>query len=491
METKKYSNLIQCAWEKPSGDEYFTRENPATGEIVSTLPLSTSVDVDRAVASASDAFLKSDWSTRKPVDRSKVLLKIAQIIRENANSVSAMFTLENGRPLKFSKGEVSRSAEIFEYFAGLGRQVRGESFQNSDEIHSFTNKEPVGVCALITPWNFPIALLTWKLAPALAVGCTVVIKPSKFTTGTTLDFLGTWASSIPELPSGVVNCVSGPGTSVGMALVNHPMVSKISFTGETKTGKTIMQNAASGLKKVSLELGGKCALVVFDDASMEKVLSQSVWGAFRNSGQMCTAASRLLVQEGIYDKFVSAFAQKTKQLVIGNGMNENAQIGPLISQDQIDRVLDYVAIGTDEGANLLYGGKRLAGDDYNQGYFMQPTIFTDSDPSMKVSTEEIFGPVTSIMKFRDDKEALNIINSTEYGLAAGIWTNNLRRVFTLSRRILAGTIWVNGYLDTYPEMPFGGYRHSGIGRELGREGLNEYLNVKHVNFDLRTEPVTR
>ncbi len=484
LELGRYANLIASEWVSPSTGKYYTRENPATLEPLAELPSSGRDDVNHAVEAAREAFEKSDWATRRPAERARALLKLAQIIREESDRLARILTLENGKPLKFAKGEFIFTADVFEFYAGLARQVMGESYQNSSQIYSVSSKEPVGVCGMITPWNFPISLLAWKLAPALAVGCTAVVKPSSYTTAVTFEFLKLF-ERVQEIPKGVVNCVSGPGSVVGMELVRHKDVNKIGFTGETGTGKVIMQNAATSLKRVSLECGGKCPNIVFEDADMNKALPGAVWGAFRNSGQVCTAGSRLLVQESIYDEFMEKFVEKTKEMKVGNGLEPDVVLGPLISKDQLEKVLQYVEIGKQEGARVLYGGRRLS----ESGYFMEPTIFVDADNSMRISQEEIFGPTVTVIKFRDEEEAVKIANDTVYGLAAALWTNNLQRAMRVSSQLKAGTVWVNTYADLYPEMPFGGYKESGLGRELGREGLEEYLETKHINFDMRPQVV--
>ena len=482
LEFGRYRNLVGGEETEPSTGAYFTRENPATEEPLAELPKSGKEDVNAAVDAAYDAFWNSDWRSRRPSERARALFKFAQVLREEADRLARILTLENGKPLRFSRGEFLFTADTFEYFAGLARQVMGRTYQNSSQIYSVEDKEPVGVCGLITPWNFPISLLAWKLAPALAVGCTVVVKPSSYTTAVTLEFLKLF-HRIPEIPKGVVNCVSGPGSVVGMELVRHRKVSKIGFTGETATGKVIMQNAAGTLKRVSLELGGKSPNIIFEDANMDKALVGAVWGAFRNSGQVCTAGSRVLVQESIYDDFVKKFVEKTKELKVGNGLEEDTILGPVVSREQMDKTLQYVEIGKQEGAKLLYGGKRIG----NKGYFVEPTVFADVDNSMRIAQEEIFGPVVAIIKFKDEQDAIRIANDTVYGLAAALWTNNLQRAMRVSRALQAGTVWVNTYADLFVEMPFGGYKESGIGRELGLEGIEEYLETKSIHFDMRPQ----
>jgi acyl-CoA reductase-like NAD-dependent aldehyde dehydrogenase len=471
-------------WVGPSTGKYFQRENPASLEILAELPFSDKEDADSAVEAAKEAFENSTWPTCRPSERARILLKFAGLIREHLGDLAKALTLENGKPLRFAKGEFEFTADIFEYFAGLARQISGKSYRNSSEIYSLVDKEPVGVCALIAPWNFPISLLAFKLAPALASGCSVVVKPSSYTTAVTLEFLKLF-DHVPNLPKGIVNCVSGSGSIVGMELVRHRDVAKIGFTGETSTGKVIMQNAATGLKRLSLECGGKCPNIIFEDANIEKAVVGAVWGAFRNSGQVCTAGSRLLVHKKIYDVFVPRFVELTKEFKVGSGMDPMVNLGPLISREQLEKVLGYIEIGKEEGARLSYGGQTLRG--LSNGYYMTPSIFEDVDNDMRIAQEEIFGPVVAIIRFSDESDAVTIANDTQYGLAAAVWTNDLQRAFRVSREIRSGTIWVNTYAEIHPEAPFGGYKESGLGRELSHEGLEEYLQTKHVNYDMRSQ----
>jgi acyl-CoA reductase-like NAD-dependent aldehyde dehydrogenase len=343
--------------------------------------------------------------------------------------------------------------------------------------------EPVGVCALIVPWNSPISLLSWKLGPALAAGCTVVIKPAGYTSGVSMEFvklLGT----VEGIPPGTLNAVTGPGETVGSELVLNPNVDKVSFTGSTETGKKIMEMASTNLKKINLECGGKSADIVFDDANMEAAVPGAVWSIFRSAGQSCNAGSRLLVQGSVYDTFMKSFRKLTSTIKIGNGLEAATEMGPLVSESQMKRVMDYIQSGMDDGARLSTGGKRLVDGAYSKGYFVEPTVFEGVKRDMRIFQEEIFGPVLCVLPFDDEDNAISIANDTKFGLAGDVWSRSLTRIMKVSQGIRTGTLWVNRHLNPGPEVPFGGYKQSGLGRETGMEGLSEFLQTKHISLQL-------
>lgn len=479
---KTHSNYIGGRWVASSGGTFESR-NPATGELVSKAALSTAQDVKAAVDEARKAFDSGTWSSKRPQDRAKALHAIADLVRKEVERLSLTLTLENGKPLADSKGELLNAATVFDYYASASRHIVGRIPRYSGTDVSLVVHEPVGVCGLIVPWNSPISLLSWKLGPALAAGCAVVIKPSEYTPGITMEFVGL-LDSVGEIPKGVVSAVTGPGDPVGSELVKSSGVDKISFTGSTETGRRVMEMAAANLKKVNLECGGKSTDIIFDDASLDAALPGAVWSIFRSAGQSCNAGSRLLVQETVYASFMKRYIEAVRGIRVGNGLEPNTEMGPLISARQLDRVLSYIESGKSQGARVSLGGRRLAGDGFDRGFFVAPTIFEAVERSMKIFQEEIFGPVLCVLPFHDEDDAIAIANDTKYGLAGDVWSNNMTRIMKVSHGIRTGTLWVNRHLNPGPEVPFGGYKQSGIGRETGMEGLMEYLQTKHISLQL-------
>jgi len=482
FQAKTYSNFIGGKWIESSGGN-IESHNPANGDLVSRATKSRPEDVRHAVEEARRAFDSGAWSSKRPAERAKVLREISEIIRRETDTLSFLLTLETGKPLADSKGELLNAANVLEYYASAARHIVGRIPRYGAADLSLVVHEPVGVCGLIVPWNSPISLLSWKLGPALAAGCTVIIKPAGYTSGITMEFVKL-ISAIEGLPPGVLNAVTGPGQPVGSELVKSPDVDKISFTGSTETGRTIMEMAASNLKKVNLECGGKSADIVFDDANMEAALPSAIWSIFRSAGQSCNAGSRLLVQRTIYDTFMQAFRVATEKIRIGNGLEPSTEMGPIVSETQLTRVLGYVKSGQDEGARLTAGGKRLIHGDFSKGCFVQPTVFEGVERDMRIFQEEIFGPVLCVLPFEDEEDAISIANDTKFGLAGDLWSRSLTRIMKVSQGIRTGTIWVNRHLNPGPEVPFGGYKQSGLGRETGMEGLMEFLQTKHISLQL-------
>ncbi len=481
-EVRKYSNFIGGKWVESSGGIIESR-NPANGELVASFAKSTRDDVGAAVEEARGAFDSGVWSSKHPSERARVLREVSDLIRRDINSLSVLLTLENGKPLADAKGELLNAAGVFEYYSSAARHIVGRVPRYSRTDVSMVVHEPVGVCGLIVPWNSPISLLSWKLGPAFAAGCTVVIKPSVNTSGISMEFVKLLAS-VQGIPPGVLNAVTGPGDAVGSELVRDPRVDKVSFTGSTETGKRIMEMASTNLKKVNLECGGKSTDIVFDDANMEAALPGAVWSIFRSAGQSCNAGSRLLVQDTIYDSFMRRYKEVSAAIKIGNGLEPTTEMGPLVSRDQMDRVLGYIESGKEEGANLSLGGSRLTEGEYAKGFFVQPTIFEGVERKMKIFQEEVFGPVLCVLPFHDEDEAVAIANDTKFGLAGDLWSRNLPRIMKVSQGIRTGTVWVNRHLNPGPEVPFGGYKQSGLGRETGMEGMMEYLQTKHISLQL-------
>jgi betaine-aldehyde dehydrogenase len=477
-----YSNYIGGGWVETSGGTVEGR-NPATGELVSRTTRSKPEDVAHAIEEARNAFDSGAWSSKRPAERAKVLREISELIRGNLDALSILLTLETGKPLVDSEGELLNAANVLEYYASAARQIVGRIPRYGGTDVSLVVHEPVGVCGLIVPWNSPISLLSWKLGPALAAGCTVVIKPAEYTSGITMEFMKL-ISKVDGIPSGVINAVAGPGDLIGSELVRSAGVDKISFTGSTETGRRIMEMASSNLKKVNLECGGKSADIIFDDANLEVALPSAVWSIFRSAGQSCNAGSRLLVQESIYDSFMEEFRNAASRIKVGNGLDPDTEMGPVVSQSQLNRVMEYIHSGEHEGAHLTLGGNRLVQGNFAKGFFVQPTVFEGVRRDMRIFQEEIFGPVLCVLSFGSEEEAISIANDTKFGLAGDIWSRTLARILRVSQGIRTGTLWVNRHLNPGPEVPFGGYKQSGLGRETGMEGLMEFLQTKHISLQL-------
>ena len=479
-----YDQFIGGEWVAGASGETYTRTNPATGAAVEVIPWGDLEDTRKAIAAARKAFDAGTWSKAPATQRAAVLRKIAEKMRGELVPLARLLSKEVGKPQGMAIAEIAMAADVYDFYAGLALDIRGDAITNyAPDAIGMTVHEPVGVVGVITPWNFPVLLITWKLAPALAAGCTIVAKPSEFTAGTTFEL----ARIISEAgaPAGVINVVTGAGAVVGAELAASPLVDKIAFTGSTAVGKTIMQAASGNLKKISLELGGKSPNVVFADANIDAAVAGSFFGIYLNTGQVCQAGSRLLLQESINDEFLSKLQAFTKTVKVGNPEDPSVTMGPVINESQLDKVVRYVHIGQEEGATMLCGGGRLTGEGYDDGLFVQPTIFTGVRNDMKVAQEEIFGPVLSILTFKDAAEALQIANDTVYGLAAAVWTKNIDTAFMMAKGIQAGTVWVNSYHSAgLPYMPYGGYKQSGIGRELGHEGLEEYMETKAIQIKL-------
>ncbi len=485
MAAETYLNYVEGKWVSSDG-ALLESKNPATGELVAYVQNSTSNDVHHAAEAARRAFDSGIWSDKPPRDRSLVLFKIANSMRQAIDRLAPLLTRENGKTLADTRGEVNTAASILEYYGTLGRSIQGSVPRYTTQDVSLVVREPVGVCGLIVPWNSPLLLASWKLGPALAAGCTVVLKPSEYTPAVSLEMVKLF-DEIEELPKGVVNAVTGTGDSAGSALVKDSLVDKISFTGSTATGSKIMEMASGDLKRINLECGGKSANIVFDDANFSSALTGSLWAIFRSAGQSCNAGSRLLLQESIYEKFLSELVEKAKKIRVGNGLDPETEMGPIVSEVQLKRVLEFTESGLKEGAHLLCGGKRLTEGKLAAGFFVAPTIFDEVSKEMRIFQEEIFGPVLCVHPFKSEEEAIQLANATKYGLAGNIWSRDVVRILRVARKIRTGTLWVNRHLNPGPEVPFGGYKRSGIGRETGVEGLNEYLQTKHISLGLGEE----
>ncbi len=462
--------------------------NPATGQLIGQAARATSDETRRAVAAARAAFDRGPWGQATPMARGRVLLEVARRLRERSTELAELETENMGKPLVESEFDVADAATCFEYYGGLATKIYGDVNPVPDEALSLTLKEPVGVCGQIIPWNYPLMMAAWKIAPALAAGCTVVLKPAEATPLTALELCHI-LDGIEELPKGVVNLVTGDGPVAGAQLAGDPEVDKVAFTGSTATGRRILHAAAdSNLKRVTLELGGKSPNIFFADADFEAAIDGALFGVFINQGEVCSAGSRILVEKKLHKRFVEAMVAKARTITLGDPRDRATKMGPLVSVKHRERVAALIEAGRQEGARLVLGGTAPAGD-LAAGAYLLPTIFDEVTPGMKIAQEEIFGPVVSVLPFEDEAEALAIANGTPYGLAGAVWTRDIFRAFRVVKKLRAGVIWVNHMQPTYVEAPWGGYKMSGQGRELGRYGIEAYLEAKQVHVNLSEKPI--
>jgi acyl-CoA reductase-like NAD-dependent aldehyde dehydrogenase len=487
-EVQSYKNYIGGEWVDAASGETFDITNPATEEVFATVPKCDREDARRAIAAARRAFDEGPWASMEAEERKRILLSVVERFSALEDELATTETMQAGMTIRATSTVViGYCINHWDYFSQQATRPTQESLDPvSYPTHSynFVLREPVGVCAGIIPWNFPLVMAVWKLAPALAMGNTCVLKPASNTPLTALQLAEILAGT--DLPEGVVNVITGAGSTVGEELASNPDVDKVAFTGSTVVGRRIMQLASSTIKKTTLELGGKSPNIVFEDADMDQAVDGALWATFFHQGQVCESGTRLLLPESIHDEFVERLVERAKQIKVGDPMDYDSDLGPLVSAAQRETVENYVRIGKEEGAKLVLGGKRPEGDGFERGYWFEPTIFTEVDNSMTIAQEEIFGPVLSVIKFSDDDDAVRIANDSIYGLASGVWSQDPDRCLDIAKRLRAGTVWINDFHLLNCIAPFGGYKQSGIGRELSGYGLNEYTEVKHVHWDLGT-----
>jgi aldehyde dehydrogenase (NAD+) len=473
--------LINNEWRPSSSGQTMDVINPATEDVIAEVASADARDVDAAVAAAR-AALDGPWGKMSARERGRLVSRLADRLLERVDAVARLETLHNGKPISESRNiEIPAAAECFEYYAGWADKVMGETIPVKGNHLTYTLREPIGVVAAIVPWNFPLLLAAWKVAPALACGNTVILKPASQTPLTALA-LGEIAVEI-GLPPGVLNVITGPGSRVGQALVEHPGIDKIAFTGDTSTGKAIMRSAADTLKRITLELGGKSPNIVLADADIEGAIRGATIGIFYGKGEVCAAGSRLLVDRSIKSEFIDKLAARTRKMAPGDPMDPKTRFGAIASKKQLDTVLRYIESGRKEGASLVAGGAR-ADIGTGKGFFVQPTVFADVKPEMTIAREEIFGPVLAAIDFADLDEAIAKANESQYGLAAGVWTRDIKKAHYVARKLQAGTVWVNTYNVYDTAAPFGGYKQSGFGREMSAHALEHYTQVKSVWVDL-------
>ncbi len=482
---KKNKTFIDGSWVDGTSGKTLQSINPATGEVIAEVQENSIEDVEKAIQSAKKSFyVTREWRDMDTQSRSDVLLKIADMIEEELEEIAKTESMDNGKPLREAEADVDDAIHCFRYYAGLIRTPQGGVYgvnSNFGPMHSYTVHEPVGVCGLITPWNFPFLMGIWKMAPALAAGNSIIFKPSSETVLSTIKMFEIFEKA--GLPKGTVNLVIGPGSTVGNLLAESKDVDMVTFTGSTAVGQSIMRAAAGNVKKIGLELGGKSPNVIFADTDLDAAVEWAMIGIFFNQGEVCCAGSRIIIEKSIKDEFVKRFSQRANRMILGNPLN-NPDMGPLVSEKHMQDVLNYIEIGKKEGAKLVCGGYRYEEGECAKGYFVRPTIFDECTSEMRIVQEEIFGPVVTIQTFETEEEAIVLANDTIYGLAGAVFTNDATRAQRVISELRAGITWINCYNPAFSEAPWGGYKMSGIGRELGTHGLEEYQEVKQINMNM-------
>ena len=478
--TRRYELFIGGKWLPSASGETFERDDPATGERIGTFPRGDEADADRAIAAAVDAHRSRSWRDLPGVDKQRLLRGVADWLREHSDELTTLVSAEAGKPIAWARFDVLFAADYFDYYSGLVRDIGGRTLSNlRPDLFAYTLREPAGVAAIITPWNFPLLIAAQKAAPALAAGCPIVLKPAPQTPLTALELARAFEEL--EFPAGVFNVVTdtGPGSPVGERLCAHAEVAVLSFTGSSQTAQRVMAACASTLKRVALECGGKSPLLVHADADLEAAVDGALFGIFFNTGQVCNASSRLLLDDRIADDFLSLFIDGASGLRVGKPTSEGTQIGPLISREHMERVLSHVELGKQEGARLILGGEQITAG-LEGGYFMEPTVFDQVDESMRLAQDEVFGPVLAVGRYDDLSDAIKRANATAFGLAGGVWTRDIEVADRVTRELAVGMVWINEWLAMFPETPHGGYGMSGVGREMGPEALHEFQENKTV-----------
>jgi betaine-aldehyde dehydrogenase len=481
---RRYRMYVNGEFVESHRGAYFPVVDPSTEEIIAEVPEADEKDVNRAVAAAKAAFETGGWPQTTAQERGRILFRLAERVRKESARLAELEARNSGKPIVEAEYDIADVATCFEYYGGLATKVMGHVNPVPDNALSLSLREPIGVAAQIIPWNYPLLMAAWKLAPALAAGCTCVLKPAEQTPLTALEFAEYLAEA--GVPAGVVNIVTGFGEATGAPLVRHADVNKVAFTGSAAVGKAIVKMAADTIKRVTLELGGKSPNIFFADADFEAAIDGALFGVFINQGEVCSAGSRILVDKKIYPKFVEAMSAKAKTIRLGPPLERETKMGPLVSKEQFERVRSFQEIGKREAKLAAGGGKPAA---MPRGYYVEPTIFYDVANSARIAQEEIFGPVAAVIPFADEAEAIKIANDTPYGLAAAVWSRDIFKTFRVVKALRAGIVWVNHMQPTYVEAPWGGYKQSGFGRELGPWGIEEYLETKQVHINLNEQPI--
>ncbi|WP_163971860.1 aldehyde dehydrogenase family protein [Oceanobacillus halotolerans] len=485
--TKTLKLYTNGEWVDSSNPSMQNILNPANQEVIAKAPKATKEETEEAIKAAKDAFESGVWSERTPLERAEVLLQIADKMEENLDALIELEVENNGKTKREAESDATDAANTFRYYAGLLNNSSGEILETDEELQTMIVKEPMGVAGLIVPWNFPLLMSVWKIAPALAAGNSIILKPAEITPMTVVKVFELMDQT--DLPKDVAHLLMGSGSIVGQTITESKDVDIVSFTGSTEVGRTIMQAATGNLKKISLELGGKSPNIIFDDADLDTAVDHALFGIFMGSGQVCSSGSRILVQEGIYDEFITKYAESAKRIKVGPGNDEASEMGAIVSEKHMESILNYIQIGKEEGARLVCGGNRIERDGMDNGFFIEPTVFADVTSDMRIVQEEIFGPVVVIQKFKDEEEAIKLANDTDFGLAGGVFSRDQQKAMRVIKKVRAGITWVNTYHLTGVQAPWGGYKQSGIGRSLGTYGLDEYQETKQINISTDPKPI--